>query len=91
MTYTHRPCPYKTAVNAVNADATANLNNAEPTDASINSAGHPKSPTKKTADPGPKPSASNQAVWVPCSKHWKKRKQTDMDYRIDWGVNNGIL
>ena len=30
-----------------------------------------------------KPPASNQPVWPPCFKRWKKRKQTDMDYRID--------
>ena len=65
-TYTHRPSPNQTAVNAVNADATADPNTAEPSDTSINAVGHPKPPGKKTADPGFKPPPS---LWVPCSKH----------------------
>ena len=88
MTYTHRPSHNKTAVNAVNADATADPNTAEPADTSVNAGGHPKPLAKKTADPGPKPPPS---FWVPCSKHWKTRKQTDMDYHIDWGVTNNTL
>ena len=39
VTYTHRPSPNKTAVNAVNADPTANPNTAEPTDTSVNALG----------------------------------------------------
>ena len=88
VTYTHRPSAHKTAVNAVNADATMNPSTAEPTDTSANAVGHPKPPAQKTADPWSTPPPSNQPVCVPCS-NWKKRKQTDMDYRIDWGVTNG--
>ena len=91
MTYTHHPSPHKTAVNAVNADDTADPNIAEPTYTSVNAVGQPKPPAKKTADPGSKPPASNQPVWVPFSKHWRQRKQTDMDYCIDWGVTNSTL
>ena len=64
---------------------------AEPTDTSVDAVGHPKHPAKKTADPGSKPPPSNQPVCVPCSKHWRLRKQTDMDYHIDWGVTNSTL
>ena len=91
MTYTNRSPPYKTALNAFNADATANPNTAAPTDTSVNASGHPPPPTKKTADPGSKRPPSNQPIWVPCSKHLKKCKHTDMEYRIDWGVTNGTL
>ena len=93
MIYTHRPSPHQTAVNAVNADATADLNTADPTDTPINGVGHPKSPAEKTADPGSKLPPSNQPVWVPCSELWKQHKQTDMDYRIDrafWGKWKGV-
>ena len=48
VTYTHRPSPHKTAVNAVNAD----WNTAEPTDTSVNAVGHPKPRANQTADPG---------------------------------------
>ena len=74
-------------MNAVNADATADRNTAAPTDTSVNAVGDPKPPAKKTADPGSEPPPSKQPGWDSCSKHWKHRKQTDMDYRIDWGVN----
>ena len=88
VTYTHRPSHNKTAVNAVNTNATADPNTAAPTDTSVNAVGHPKPPAKKTVDPGPKLPPS---FWVPCSKHWKTRKQTQMDYHIDWGVTNSTL
>ena len=52
VTYTHRPSLHKTAVNAVNADATANPTTTEPIDTSVNAVGHPKPAAKKTADPG---------------------------------------
>ena len=88
VTYTHRPSLQKTAVNAVHADATADPNTAEPTDTSVNAVGYPRPPANTTANPGCKPPPSNQPVWVQCSKHWKQRQQTDMDYRIDLGVTN---
>ena len=78
-------------MNAVNADATADRNTAAPTDTSVNAVGDPKPPAKKTADPGSEPPPSKQPVWDSCSKHWKQLKQTDMDYRIDWGVTNKTL
>ena len=88
VTYTYCPSPRKTAVNAVNVDATTNPNAAKLTDTSVNAVGHPKPTAKKTADPSSstprsKPPPSNQPVCILCSKHWKKRKQTNMDYRID--------
>ena len=86
MTYINRPSPHSTAVNAVNADAMANT--AESNETSVTSVDHPKSPAKETADRGSKPPPSNYRVWVSCSKHWKKRRQTYMDDRIDWGVTN---
>ena len=70
-TYTHRSSPHKMAVNKVNADATADPNNAKPTDGPVNAVGHPKLPAKKTPNPGSKPPPSNLPVWVPLSKHWK--------------------
>ena len=66
VTYTHRPSHNRTAVNAVNADATVDPNTSEPANTSVNAVGHPKSPAKKTVDPGPKPPPT---FWVPCSKH----------------------
>ena len=69
VTYTHCPSPLKTAVNAVNANATADPNTAEPTDTFVNAVGHPKTPAKETADHRCKSQPSNQPVWVPCSKH----------------------
>ena len=77
VTYTHRPSQRKTAVNAVNADALADPITSRPADTSVNAVGHskpPKPPAKKTVNPGPKPPPS---FWVPCSKHWKTRKQTE--------------
>ena len=64
VTYTHRPSHNKTAVNAVNADATADPNTSEPADTFFNAVGHPtppkppKPPAMKTVDPGPKPPPS---------------------------------
>ena len=72
VTYTLRPFPHKTAVNAVDADARANLNNAEPTGTSVNGVGQPKPPVKKTANPGFKPPPSDQLVPVLWAKHSKK-------------------
>ena len=66
VTYTHRPSHNRTAVNAVNANATADPNTAAPTDISLNAVGHPKHPAKTTVDPRPKPPPS---FWVRCSKH----------------------
>ena len=66
VTYTHRPSHNKTAVNAVNANAMADPNTAEPADTSANALGEPKPPAKKTVYPGPKPPPT---VWVLCSKH----------------------
>ena len=63
MTYTHRPFPHGTAVNAVNADAKADPNTAEPTDTHVNAVGQPNHPAKKTADPGSKAPHSNQSVF----------------------------
>ena len=74
--YTLCPSHKRTAVNAVNWDATADPNTSEPADTSVNAVGHPKPPAKKTVDPGPK---RPPTFWVPCSKHWKTRKQTEMD------------
>ena len=89
VTYTHRPSHNKTAVNAVNAEATADPNTSEPADTSVNAVGHPKPPAKKPVDPGAKPPPT---FWVPCSKHWKTRKQTEMDMSwIDWGATNTTL
>ena len=89
VTYTHCPSHNKTAVNAVNADAAAGHNTFEPADTSVNAVGHPKRPAKKTVDPGPKPPPT---FWVPCSKHWKTRKQPEMDMSwIDWGATNSTL
>ena len=62
--YTHRPSHNRTAVNAVNADATADPNASEPADTSVNAVGHPKPPAKRTVDPGPKPPA---IFWPQCS------------------------
>ena len=42
VTYTHRPSHNKTAVNAVNADATADPDTSEPADTSVNAVGHSK-------------------------------------------------
>ena len=76
VTYTPRPSHKKTAVNAVNADVTTDPNTSEPADTSVNAVGHLKPPAKKTVNPGPKPPPT---FWVPCSKHWKTRKQNEMD------------
>ena len=84
VTYTHRPSPDKTAVNAVNGDATADPNRAQLTDTSVNARGQLKPPAKNTADPGSGPPPSPLTVWVPCSKHSKKRKQTDMEPSTLW-------
>ena len=54
VTYTHRPSHNKPAVNAVNANDTADPNTAEPADTSVKGVGHPKPPAKKTVSPGPK-------------------------------------
>ena len=87
--YTHRPSHNATAVNAVNVDATAGPNTSEPADTSVNAVGHPKPPAKKTVGPGPK---LPPTFWVPCSKHWKTRKQTEMDMSwIDWGATNSTF
>ena len=51
VTYTHRPCHKKTAVNAVNANATAGPNTAKPADTSVTAVGHPNPLAKKTVDP----------------------------------------
>ena len=96
VTYTHRPSPEKTALNAVNADATMTPNTAKPTDNSVNAEGHPKPTAKKNADPSSSSPASrlppsNQPVWVPCSKYRKTTKQTDMEYRIDCNVTDGTF
>ena len=89
VTNTHRPSQNRTAVNAVNGDATANPNTSEPANTSVNAVGHPKPPGKRTVDPGPKPPPT---FWVPCFKHWKTRKQTDMDMSwIDCGATNSTL
>ena len=66
VTYTHRPSHNRTPVNAVNANATADPNTAEPANTSVNAVGHPNPPAKKTVDHGPKPPPS---FWVPSSKH----------------------
>ena len=71
--------PIKTAVDAVNADATTDPNTTEPTDTSVNAVGQPKPPAIKAAEPGSEPPPFNQPVWVPCFKHRKQPKQTDMD------------
>ena len=89
VTYTHRPSHKKTAVNAVDAEATTDPNISEPADTSVNAVGHPKPPAKKPVDPGAKPPPT---FWVPCSKHWKTRKQTEMHMSwIDCGATNTIL
>ena len=89
VTYTHRPSHNKTAVNAVNAEATADPDTPDPADTSVNAVGHSKPPAKKPVDPGAKPPPT---FWVPCSKHWKTRKQTEMDMSwIDWGATNTYL
>ena len=89
VTYTHRPSHNRTTVNAVNADATVDPNTSEPANTSVNAVGHPKPPAKKTINPGPKPPPTFP---VPCSKHWKTRKQTEMDMSsIDWGATNSTL
>ena len=59
--YTHRPSHNRIAVNAVDADATADPNISEPADTSVNAVGHPKPPAKKTVHPGPKPPPT---LWV---------------------------
>ena len=51
VTYTHRPSHHQTAVNAVNADATADPNTANPADTSVNAVRHPKPPAKKNRPP----------------------------------------
>ena len=88
VTYTHCPCHNETALNAVNANATADPNTAEQADTSVNTVGHLEPPVKKTVGPGPKPPPS---FWVPCSKHWKTRKQTDIYYHIDCVVTKNTL
>ena len=89
VTYTHRPSHNKTAVNAVNAEATADPDTSEPADTSVNAVGHSKPPAKKPVDPRAKPPPT---FWVSCSKHWKTRKQTEMDMSsIDWGATNTTL
>ena len=67
VTYTHRPSQSRTAVNAVNADATADPNSSEPANTPVNAVGHLKPPAKKTVDPGPKPPPTFRVL---CSKHW---------------------
>ena len=87
--YTNRPSHNRTGVNAVNPDATADPNTSELADTSVNAVGHPKPLAKKTLDPGPKPPPT---FWVPCSKHWKTRKKTEMDRSwIHWGATNSTL
>ena len=54
VTHTHRPSHHRTAVNAVNADATADPSTSEPATTSLNAVGDPKPSAKKTVDPGPK-------------------------------------
>ena len=76
VTYTHRPSHNRTEVNAGDADATADPNASEPANTSVNAVGHRKPPAKKTVDPGPKPPP---IFWVPCSKHWKTRRQKELD------------
>ena len=52
MTYTHRPSDNKSAVNAVNANATADPNTAKPTDTSVNAAGTSNPRRRKRPTPG---------------------------------------
>ena len=86
---THRLSHKKTAVNAVNADATADPNTSKPADTFVNAVGHPKAPAKKAVDPWPKPPPT---PWVPCSNRSKTRKQREMDMSwIDWGATNSTL
>ena len=70
----------------------ADSNTTEPADISVNSVGQPKPPKppeKKTVHRGSKPPPSFR---VPCSKHWKTRKQTEMDmFWIYWGATISTL
>ena len=75
----------------------ANENAAKPTNTYVNAVGNNKNSTAKvspnppSASPVPKAAASKQPIWVPCCKHWKKQKHTEMDYRINWGAANGTI
>ena len=61
MTYTHTPSPQKIAVNAGNAEPTADPNTVEPTDTSAKAVGQPKPSAKKTYLPKPPP--TNRWWW----------------------------
>ena len=76
VTYTHRPSHNRTAVNAVNAEATADPNTSEPADTSVNAVGHPKPPKKKPVDPGPKPPPTFGYHVPNIGKHVNKRRWT---------------
>ena len=77
LMYTHRPSHNRTAVNAVNADATADSNASDPADTSVNAVGPPKPPAKKTVDPGAKPPPTFFGFPVPNSgKHINKQRWT---------------
>ena len=89
VTYTHRPSHNKTAVNAVNADATAGPNAFEPADTSVNAVGHPKRPAKKTVDPGPKPPPTFGFRVPNIGKHVNKRRWTCLG--LIWGATNSTL
>ena len=94
LTYTNRPSPHKTLVNAGNADATADPSTAEPTDTSINAVGQPQPLAKKTTDPGFKPPPSNQPVWFRVSsigKNVKRQIWTTVRAQTSVGVPGGVL
>ena len=76
VTYTDRSSHNKTAVNAVNADATADPDTSEHADTSVNAVGHPKPPAKRTADPGPKPPPTFGFRVPNIGKHVNKKRWT---------------
>ena len=52
VTYTHHTSHNRTAVDAVNAEATTDPNTFEPAETSVNAVGHSKPPAKEPVDPG---------------------------------------
>ena len=60
--YTHRPSHNRTAVNAVNANATSDPNTSEPADTSVNAVGHPKPAAKETVSTRRTTSSSLRAL-----------------------------
>ena len=84
VTYTHPPSNNKTAVNAVNADATADPNTAEPADTSDQRLGSVETSGEENCRP-------RAFLLGSVFETLETRKRTEMDYHIEWFVTNSTF